>query len=160
MYVNPQSLLDMDEQEITKGGVTQDMAGDGLRYATPQYLLDMNYQEMERRFKQALDHFNETGRLRPSDLQLPIMEGPPPTCKQDLEGYEGGVFDPEKLGVACIVVPPSEGRGANEKGSTWNLNPVSPVPPPPAPCLTACQAGPSAPPTPCVTARPPFSFSN
>ena len=100
-------------------------------YTTPQQLLDMEEkhpEELERRFKQALDSFHEAGHLRSSDLQLPIMRGPPPTCKQFLQGYEGDSFDPVKLGVACVVVPPSEGRGANAKGSAWNLNPASTPP--------------------------------
>jgi len=76
-----------------------------------------------RLFKQALD-VRGAGPLHPSHLQLPIMTSPP-TVMQNLAGYEGGAFDPLQLGVACIVVPPSEGRAPNiNKGGTWNLNPV------------------------------------
>ena len=64
--------------------------------------------ERELQFKQALVHFHETGRLHPSDLQLPIMRGSPPTYMWFIPGYEGGAYDPERLGVACIVVPPLE----------------------------------------------------
>ena len=78
-----------------------------------------------RRIKQALDHVHETGRLRPTDLQLPIYPSPQ-YGKQTLQGYEGGEFDPEALGVACIVVP-KDGRGFNP--GDYNLNPV----PPPSP---------------------------
>ena len=78
---------------------------------------------LRRGFKQALDHFHENGRLRPSDLQLPIMRGSPPTGMWFIPGYEGGAYDPEKLGVACIVVPPLTGIGSNTMG-TWNLKPV------------------------------------
>ena len=97
-----------------------------LLYATPQQLLDMMERdpaELKLRFKQALDHFHENGRLRPSDLQLPIRLSPYDTAVHPLTGYHGGEFDPGRLGVACIVVPPTEGRGSNSKG-TYSLNPV------------------------------------
>ena len=77
--------------------------------------------ELMRRFKQALEHVSETGRLHPSDLQLPI-QATPQTAKKLLSGYEGGSFDPLHLGVACIVVPPSLGRCAKAEGG-WSLNP-------------------------------------
>ena len=99
-------------------------------YATPQELLDMEKDDPEglrRRFKQALEHIDETGRLRPSDLQLPIFASPQ-YYNQPLKGYEGGAFDPEKLGVSYIVVPPKDGRGPNSLLGDWNLNPV-PTPP-------------------------------
>ena len=73
-----------------------------------------------RLFKQALEHVRETGRLHSSDLQLPILDDP--TFMQLLEGYEGDEYDPERLGSACIVVPPTAGRGPNTKGH-FNLNP-------------------------------------
>ena len=95
-------------------------------YATPQQLLDMEKHdpaELMRRFKQALDHVCQTGRLRLADLQLPIRLGPFDTSISSVAGYEGGEFDPEKLGVACILVPPTEGRGSNAKGSSWSVNP-------------------------------------
>ena len=72
-----------------------------------------------RLFKQSLDHVRETGRLHSSDLQLPVLDDP--TFMQPLEGYEGDKYDPERLGVACIVVPPGH-RGKNTKG-LFNLNP-------------------------------------
>jgi len=75
-----------------------------------------------RRIKQALDHVYETGRLRPSDLQLPIYAHPQYRT-QPLSGYEGGVFDSERLGAAYIVVP-SQGRGVP---GDYNLNPVPPL---------------------------------
>ena len=80
-----------------------------------------NRAELMRRVKQALEHVRDKGRLQPSDLQLPIQLSPYPTAMQPLTGYEGGEFHPEKLGVTCIVVPPSEGRGTNSKGA-WRLN--------------------------------------
>ena len=88
-----------------------------LRYATAQQLLDMekiDRADLERRFKEALKHMHGSGRLHPSDLQLPIQPSPPTNVKL-IEGYEDGEFNPEKLGVACIVRPPSEGRGANTR---------------------------------------------
>ena len=89
--------------------------------------------DRERRFKEALDHVLGTGRLRPSDLQLPIWRMSSfPTFRQNLDGYEGGAFDPLTLGVACIVVPSSD-RVASVMGD-WNLNPVrTPSLPPPDP---------------------------
>jgi len=100
------------------------------RYETPQELLDMEERDpagLRQRFKLALTHFHETGRLHASDLQLPHMNGPPPTHMWFIPGYEGGALDPEKLGVACIVVPPSTGRGPNTLGS-WGLKPVPTTP--------------------------------
>ena len=80
------------------------------------------------RFKQALDHIHETGRLNPSDLQLPIMRGSPPTYTWTVPGYGAmGAYDPTKLGVACIVVPPATGTGFNTLGD-FNLVPVSTLP--------------------------------
>ena len=75
-----------------------------------------------RLFTKVLEHVRATdpSRLHSSDLELPILEDP--TCKQLLEGHEGGEYDPERLGVACIVVPPLTGRGRNSKGA-FNLNP-------------------------------------
>ena len=86
-----------------------------------------------RRFKQALDHVHESGGLRPSDLQLPIYASPQ-YYKQLLPGYEGGAFDPERLGTACIVVPPSTDHGASTPCTwnpcTWSLSQVlTPSPP-------------------------------
>jgi len=75
-----------------------------------------------RRFKQALDHIHETGLLQPSDLQFPIRASPP-TAMQPIPGYEGGALDPQKLGVACMVVPPSQGRGVYSTGE-WGLKAV------------------------------------
>ena len=98
---------------------------DVLRYATPQELLDLEKHdpaELMRRFKQTLDHVCQTGRLSPSDLQLPLQLSPFDTSILPLTGYEGGEFDPERLGAACIIVPPAEGRGSNTKG-TWSVNP-------------------------------------
>ena len=83
-----------------------------------------------RQFKQALDHVLDTGRLQPSDLQLPIMSSPP-TVMQPLAGCEGGMFDPLQLGVACIVV--RGGRAPTNGAATWNLNPVSSPPLTPSP---------------------------
>ena len=94
-----------------------------LRYATPQELLDMaeyDPADLDRRFKQALGHVVETGRLRPSDLQIPILTD---ACfMQPLPGYEGGCYNPYTLGTACIFVPPSKGRGPNTQGD-FNVNP-------------------------------------
>ena len=77
-----------------------------------------------RRFKQVLEHVGEARRLhpsdiqlRPSDLQLPIWLSPFDTAISPLAGYDGGEFDPERLGLACILMPPTEGRGSNTKGS-------------------------------------------
>ena len=82
----------------------------------------MNTVERERRFHQAVDHVRQHGRLHPSDLQIPILTDP--YCTQPLLGYEGGSYNPYTLGAACIVVPPSEGRGPNSKG-LFNCNPDS-----------------------------------
>ena len=99
-------------------------------YATPQELLDMDDYDLRGllwRIKQALEHVHETGRLRPSDLQLPIYASPQ-YYKQILPGYEGGDFDPERLGAACIVAPPSKGLGAVTSSThnpcSWNLKQV------------------------------------
>ena len=97
---------------------------DALLYATPQQLLGMEAHDpagLMRRFKQALDHIRESGRLRPSDLQLP-SQASPPTYTRPIAGYEGGAFDPHTLGVACIVVPPTHGRGPYSKGE-FSFNP-------------------------------------
>ena len=75
------------------------------------------------RFKQALEHMDESGRLRPSDLQLPIFASPQ-YYKKFLPGYEGGAIDPERLGAAFIVVPPPTGIGPNTP-CTFNLQQVS-----------------------------------
>ena len=79
------------------------------------------------RIKQSLEHVYETGRLRPSDLKLPIYACPQ-YYKQILPGYEGGAFDPERLGAACIVVPPSKALGANTPCTynpcSWRLKQV------------------------------------
>ena len=66
------------------------------------------------RFKQALEHVQETGgRLRDSDIQLHIYASP--------QYYKRGVFDPETLGAASIVMPPPTGIGPNTP-CTWSLN--------------------------------------
>ena len=96
-------------------------------YATPHELLGMAESERDRLFKQALDHVRDTGHLQPSDLQLHIFASPQ-TVVHPLNGYEGGSFDPLQLGVACIVLPPPEGRAPKTKGSTWGHNPVSAPP--------------------------------
>ena len=118
---------------------------DTLLYAAPQELLDLEERDLLRRFKHDLDHIHETGRLRPSDLQLAIYASPQ-YCKQSIQGYSGGEFDPEKLGVAYIVIPPAKGYGPRSQG-VYNLNPVpTPFPPyflntvssrPPPPSLPA-----------------------
>ena len=95
---------------------------DALSYATPQELLNMDLAALERRFKRAMDHVH-LGGLHASDLQLPIFASPQ-CCNQPLEGYEGGAFDPHKLGVACIVVPSAEFRGANSTTADFNLHAV------------------------------------
>ena len=106
-----------------------------LRYATPQELLGMAEQdraELERRIMQALGHVRETGLLDASDLQLPIQASAP-TLMLPLKGYEGGMFDPLKLGVACIVVPPPESRGSYTLGDysfQAVCTPSMPFPPP------------------------------
>ena len=89
---------------------------------------DRDRAELMRQVKRALDQFHSTGRLRPSDLQLPVRLSPYDTSISPLPGYEGGEFHPERLGVACIVIPPTEGRGSNTKGS-WSLYPSTAVPP-------------------------------
>ena len=99
---------------------------DNLLYATPKHLLDLwkhDGAELMRQVKQALDRIHETGRLRSSDLQLHIQLAPFDTAIMPLSGYEGGEFDPERLGTACIVVPPTEGRGSNSKGD-YNLTQI------------------------------------
>jgi hypothetical protein len=50
-----------------------------------------------------------------------------------LPGYEGGAFDPERLGTACIVVPPSTDRASTPctwNPCTWSLSQVSTPSPP------------------------------
>ena len=96
-------------------------------YEPPQHLLDLwkrDCPELMRQVKEDLDHIHETGRLRPSDLQLYIQLSPFDTSVHPLLGYEGGEFDPKRRGAARIVVPPTEGRGSNSKGS-WRLEQVS-----------------------------------
>jgi len=96
---------------------------DALAYATPQELLGMEERDLVQRFMQALEHVHESGRLRDSDLQLPIYASPQ-YYKLLLHGYEGGAFDPERLGAAFIVVPPPTGIGPNTP-CTFNLSQVS-----------------------------------
>ncbi|KAJ1488654.1 hypothetical protein T484DRAFT_3598050 [Baffinella frigidus] len=99
--------------------------GDAL-LSTPHQLLGMvddDFAGLERRLMEALQHVHETGLIRPSDIQLPILSSPP-TVTQSIPGYEGGELDPQTLGVACIGLPPSEGRGANKEGAAYNLNPA------------------------------------
>ena len=87
-------------------------------------MADHDRAELMRQFEHALDVVGATGRLDASCLQLPIMSSLP-TVKQTLAGYEAGVFNPLQLGVACIVVPTSQGHAPNiNKGGTWNFNPV------------------------------------
>ena len=74
---------------------------------------------LRQRFIQSLNHVDEPGGLRPDDLQLPIFVSPQ-YYKQLLPG---GVFDPETLGAASIVVPQSEGRAGNSP-CTFNLSQV------------------------------------
>ena len=74
-----------------------------------------------RRFKQVLDG-RGAGRFHPY-LKIPIMPFPP-TVLQTLAGYEEGEFNPLQLGVACIIVPPSQRRAPSNKRGTWNFNPV------------------------------------
>ena len=87
---------------------------------------------LRQRFKQAIEHIDETGRLRSFDLQLPIYTSPQ-YYKQPLPGYDGGAFDPERLGVACIVTPPSTGRGDAWNPCSWNLSQVRDPPLPDLP---------------------------
>ena len=105
-----------------------------LPFVTPEELLAMEVRDpagLRQRFKQALEHILETGRLHPSDLQLPIIIGSPPTYMRKVLGYgSGGVYDPMKLGIACYVVPPATGTGFNTLGD-FNLVPVS-IPSPPS----------------------------
>jgi len=77
---------------------------------------------LEKCFKEALEHVRETGLLHPSDLQLPIQASPP-TSMLPTPGYQGGTFDPQQIGVACIVVPPPEGRAPYSLGD-WGLHTV------------------------------------
>jgi len=116
----------------------------GLLYTTPQQLLAMDEEDLaglERLFKQALDRIREiwllhpsellfqqalkaireTGGLRPSDLlQLPVRTSPPTTL-QFIRGYEGGALNPHTPGVACIVVPQEQGRGADYTKGPWHF---------------------------------------
>ena len=75
----------------------------------------------------ALEHVRETGLLDASDLKLPIQASQP-TLMLPIPGYEGETFDPLVLGVACIVVPPPEGRGFYNLGE-FSFQAV------PTPCL-------------------------
>jgi len=80
---------------------------------------------LERQFKEALEHVCETGCLRPSDIRLPIFAAfPTETSPLFVLGYAGDSFDSQRLGVACIIDPPSERRGPNTTGA-YNLNPQS-----------------------------------
>ena len=106
------------------------------RYETPEELGGMeedDLPELERRIHQAMEHVRETGRLEPSDLQLPILAATPTTLVP-IPGYKGGALDPKERGVACIVEPPSEGRSSPGDFSlkpvcTSSLPPTPPVPP-------------------------------
>ena len=95
---------------------------------------DRDPTKLMRRVKQALEHIHATGKLHRSDLQLPIYPSPQ-YFKRDLKGYQGGVFDPLKLGAAYLVVPPLDGSRGPNTSASWNLNQVSPAL---APFLTAC----------------------
>ena len=121
----PHSQPPRDTRHLKCGEVRRDT----LPFATPEELVEMEAGDpaaLRQRFKQALDRINETGRLHPSDLQLPIVRGSPPTYMWMVPGYgTGGAYDPTKLGVACIVVPPATGLGANTGLGDWNLVPVS-----------------------------------
>ena len=98
-------------------------------HATPQELLDMavcDSAALVRRIRQALEHVDETGRLHPSDLKLPIFASPQ-YYKQFLPGYAGGAFDPETLGATYVVVP---GTAGTWNPCTWSLSQVlTPTPP-------------------------------
>ena len=117
-----QELLETDDDQEAGAGccIPTPPAPPDLRFETPQALLGMEECDRAEGFKDALQH---VGRLPPSGLRLPIFASLP-TVQQTKEGYEGGEYDPQQLGVACIVVPPLTGRGANTKGATFNLNPV------------------------------------
>jgi hypothetical protein len=88
-----------------------------------------------RRFKEALDHVHETGVLRPSDLQMPIFTSPQ-YYKQLFPGYDGGAFDPEKLGAAYVVVLDTTCKW---NPCTWNLSQQVPTPPSPHDSPSALQ---------------------
>ena len=88
---------------------------------------DRDRAELMRQLKRVLEHIHETGRLRPSDLQLPIRLSPFDTAISPLAGFESGEFDPERLGVACIVMQPTSGRGSNTKGN-YRLSQVPTTP--------------------------------
>ena len=120
----------MDEMEVPtllqeagagdeEAGASDERRRDNLLYETPQQLLDLwkrDRPKLMRQIKQALDQFHRTGRLRPSDLKLHVQLSPYDTSIRPILGYEDGEYDPGKLGAACIVVPPTEGRGSNTKG--------------------------------------------
>ena len=80
--------------------------------------------ELERRIEKALNSFDETGRLRSSDIQLPIICGPLET-------------DTQKVGTICMFVPASGGKLPRKKASYRFLTvlntslPFFPCPPPP-----------------------------
>ena len=111
--------------------LTYDMGRRGdLLYETPQNLLDLWKRDrpgLMRSIKQSLDSIKRTGRLRPSDLKLHIQLSPFDTSIRPLTGYEGGEFHPDRLGAACLVVSPTEGRGSNTKG-TYSVHAAVPTP--------------------------------
>jgi len=106
--------------------------GGGILYATPQELVDMEQHDPARlreRFKQALDSVCQTGRLRPSDLQLPIFTSPWMASISPLVGYWDGEFDADTPGAACILLPPTFCRHARLRRGDYSINKV-PTPPP------------------------------
>ena len=91
-------------------------------------MVEENLAELMRRFKEALEQVCEDRPLCASDIQLPIFRPPAsPAVTQSIRGYEGGAYDPQTLGVACIVIPSAEFRGANSTGD-WGFKPARPLP--------------------------------
>ena len=88
-------------------------------------MVEENLAELMRRFKEALEQVCEERPLCASNIQLPIFRPPAsPAVTQSIRGYEGGAYDPQTLGVACIVIPSAEFRGSNNTGD-FNLKPVT-----------------------------------
>ena len=60
------------------------------------------------------------------ELNVPVFSDPPGR-EQVLEGYEGGKFDPEIRGAACIVVKVRGVKGViktKNREAKWGLNPM------------------------------------
>ena len=120
LWTTPQELLRLEEKDLA-----------GLEWQIKQLLEHLReiwdlYPD-ELLFQRELKRIHETGGLRPSNLKLQIRTYPPTTLQLILGGV---TLNPHILGVACIVVPPEQGRGKHYTKGDWHFKAVSyPNPP-------------------------------